>query len=74
MDSSNASASEESGDGMPSHGKVDRDSITFLDTEGLEDIRDGTNLAEKFRVANFATLTRFVRFVNNGCLRSRRSA
>jgi len=74
VDCTNASASKKRGYGLPSHGEIDGDSVPFLDTERLQDIGDRANLAEKLRIANFATFTGFVGLVNDCCLRSRRSA
>lgn len=44
MDGANTGAGKESSDCVPCHGKVDRDGVTLLDAEALEDVCDFANL------------------------------
>ena len=68
VDRANASASEEGSDGLPCHRKIDRDGITLLDAEGLENIGDAADFAEELCIGHLATLIRFVGFINDGGL------
>lgn len=65
VDSTDTSASEESGGGLPCHGEVDGDGIALLDTEIFEDIGDLADLLKEFRVGDFTTLARFIGFPDN---------
>ena len=69
VDSANSGAGEEGGDGVPSHGEVDRNGVALLDAPGPEDVGDAADFAEQFGVADFATLTRLVGFVDDGGLK-----
>lgn len=68
VDGADTSASEESSDGLPCHGKVNRDGISLLDAQRLEDIGDTTDLTEELGVRDFASLVGLVGFVNDGSL------
>jgi hypothetical protein len=69
VDSANSGTGEEGGDGVPSHGEVDRDGVALLDTPRPEDVGDAADFAEQFGVGDLATLTRFVGFVDDGGLK-----
>lgn len=66
----NAGAGKESSDGLPGHGQVYGDGISFLDAETLEDVRDRANLAKKFGVSDETTFTGLIGLINNGCLKN----
>lgn len=40
VDGTNARTGKEGSDGLPCHGKIDSDSVTFLDTKGFEYVGD----------------------------------
>jgi hypothetical protein len=71
VNSPDTSASQERSYSMPSHRKVNRDSISLLDAETLENVCDATDLAQEFSVRDFPTLTRLISLVNDCGLRSR---
>ena len=46
VNSSNAGAGEESGNGLPCHGQVNGNSVAFFDAKSFEDVRDGTHFSK----------------------------
>jgi hypothetical protein len=46
VDGTNPRTSKDGSDGLPCHGKVDRDCVTLPDTEGLEHVGNAANLIE----------------------------
>ena len=68
MDSADTRASEESRDGMPGHGKVDRDCVTLANAKGLEDVGDSAHFTMKLAIGNDAAFVRFVCFPDDGGL------
>jgi hypothetical protein len=53
---------------LPSHGQVDADGITLLDTPALQDIRDLADFSEQFTVRDLSGFALFVGFVDDGDL------
>jgi hypothetical protein len=68
MDCSDPSAGEKSSHGVPSHGKIDRNGIAFLNAEALEDVGETANFAHEFRIRNETAVLGLVCFVDNGGL------
>jgi hypothetical protein len=65
VDGTNARTSEEGGDGLPGHRKVDRDSVAFLDTEGLEYIGNAGDFVQQFSKGDLTARARLISFVDN---------
>lgn len=53
VDRSNACASQKCCYGLPGHGKINGNSIPFLDAERPEDIGDAANFTEEFTITDF---------------------
>jgi hypothetical protein len=68
VDGTDARTGEEGGDGLPRHGKVDRDSVAFLDTEGFEHIGNAGDFVQQFSKGDLTTRARLISFVDNRSL------
>ena len=68
MDGTDARTGEEGSDGLPCHGKIDRDSVAFLDTKGLEYIGDAGDFMQQLSVGDVSALGWFISFVYDGSL------
>jgi hypothetical protein len=53
---------------LPRHWQIERDCVTLLHAERLEDVRERTDLAEELGVSHGAALSGLVCFPDNGCL------
>jgi hypothetical protein len=60
---------EESGGGLPSHGEVYGDGISFLDAETLEDIGNRANLTEKLGIGDETAFTWLIGLIDDGRLK-----
>ena len=65
MNSTDASAGKESGNGLPGHWHVDGDGVTLLNSHTLEDIGNGANLAEKLGKSDFTATIRLISFIDD---------
>ena len=70
VDSTNAGTSQKCSDGLPSHGKVDRDRIAFVNTKAFEDIGQSRDLAQQFGEGDFGPIGGFIGLIDNRSLYS----
>lgn len=52
----------------PSHGQIDANGISLLDSPSLQDVGDPTRFPQELGIANFPSLTGLVSFVDDGRL------
>lgn len=64
VDGTNASAGEECSNSLPSHGQVDGDGVSLLDTPRLQHVGNARYLAQELSVADLDALTRLVALVD----------
>jgi hypothetical protein len=69
VDGTDARTCEEGSDGLPCHGKVDRHSVAFLDTEGFEYIGNAGDFVQQFSKADLTARAWLISFVDDRCLR-----
>jgi hypothetical protein len=50
----------------PSHGQIDADGISLLDSPSLQDVGDPTRLPQELGIANLPGLTGLIGFVDDG--------
>lgn len=65
VDGTNARTGEEGGDGLPCHGKVDRDSVAFLDTKGFEYIGNAGDFVQQFSKGDLTARAWLICFVDD---------
>jgi hypothetical protein len=61
--------SKERSHSLPRHRQIERDCVSLLHAEGLEDVRERTDLAEELGVRHGAALSGLVCFPDNGSLK-----
>jgi hypothetical protein len=65
VDGANARTGEEGGDGLPCHGKVNRDGVAFLDTKGFEYIGNAADFVQQFSKGDLTAGAGLISFVDN---------
>jgi hypothetical protein len=65
VDGTNARTGEEGGDGLPCHGKVDRDSVAFLDTKRFEYIGNAGDFVQQFSKGDLTARAWLISFVDD---------
>jgi hypothetical protein len=68
VNGANACTGEEGSNSLPCHGKIDRDSVAFPDTKGLEHIGDAGDFMQQLSVSDVPAFSWFISFVDNGSL------
>ena len=65
VDGADARTGEESGDGLPCHGKVDSDGVALLDTNGFEYIGKAADFVQQFSIGDLAASAWLISFVDD---------
>jgi hypothetical protein len=68
VDGTNARTGKEGSDGLPCHGKIDSDSVTFLDTKRFECVGDTGDFMQQLSVGDVPAFGWFISFVDDGSL------